>query len=184
MIKVAEGGSQVTAAVSASVPRLRGMVNVRPAAESDVEAIREVGRRAWPPTYGPIAGDAYVERGLERWWSVEAVLTSIRRGGVFVAEGDGEIVGMASAGQVDGEPYLWKLYVVPEGQGLGAGSALLAAVVDSLPPGSTRLGLDHVDGNERAGAFYRAKGFVPIGRKASPLDDGPDEILMELRLPG
>lgn len=158
------------------------MVLVRPAVESDVEAIREVGHRTWPATYGAIAGDDYVAQGLQRWWSAEAVLESVRRGGVFVAEADGEVVGMASFSLHEGRPYLWKLYVRPDRQGLGAGSALLAAVIDALPPGSTRLGLDHVDGNEQAAAFYRAKGFVPTGRMASPLGTGPDEILMELRL--
>ncbi len=59
-----------------------------------------------------------------------------------------------------------------------------AAVVDSLPAGSTRLGLDYVDGNERAAAFYRARGFRVTGRTPSPLGVGPDEILMELPLAG
>jgi ribosomal protein S18 acetylase RimI-like enzyme len=159
------------------------MVTVRAAVEADVEAIREVGHQTWPPTYGPIAGDDYVAKGLAQWWSADAVLESVRGGGVLVAEADGEIVGMASFSQLDGQPYLWKLYVRPDRQGLGAGSALLTAVLDALPAGSTRLGLDYVDGNDPAAAFYRAKGFVPIGRKPSPLADGPDEILMELRLP-
>ncbi|HEY3631949.1 MAG TPA: GNAT family N-acetyltransferase [Jatrophihabitantaceae bacterium] len=159
------------------------MVTVRAAVEADVEAIREVGHQTWPPTYGPIAGDDYVAKGLAQWWSADAVLESVRGGGVLVAEADGEIVGMASFSQLDGQPYLWKLYVRPDRQGLGAGSALLTAVLDALPAGSTRLGLDYVDGNDSANAFYRAKGFVPIGRKPSPLADGPDEILMELRLP-
>jgi ribosomal protein S18 acetylase RimI-like enzyme len=143
-----------------------------------------VGRRTWPATYTAIAGRDYVEQGLAKWWSTEAVLASVRRGGVFVAEADGTVVGLASVGVLDGMPYLWKLYVLPERHGTGAGSALLAAVLDSLPAGSTRLGLDYVDGNESAAGFYRAKGFVEIGRKTSPLDVGPDEILMELQLPG
>jgi len=158
------------------------MVTVRPAAESDVEGIRGVGHTTWPATYGGIAGDEYVAQGLAQWWSVDAVLASIRRGGVLVAEVEHEVVGIASFSGQDGEPYLWKLYVLPDRHGSGIGSALLAAVIDALPAGATRLGLDYVDGNEPAAAFYRAKGFVPIGRTPSPLADGPDEILMELRL--
>jgi ribosomal protein S18 acetylase RimI-like enzyme len=158
-------------------------MQVRAAVEADVEAIREVGHQTWPATYGAIAGDGYVAQGLERWWSADAVLESVRRGGVLVAVADdGEVVGMASFSDHDGQPYLWKLYVRPDRQGIGAGSALLAAVLDALPPGTRRLGLDYVDGNERAAAFYRAKGFVQIGRQPSPLGTGPDEILMELRL--
>jgi ribosomal protein S18 acetylase RimI-like enzyme len=159
-------------------------LTVRPAVEADVEAIRAVGVATWPATYQAVAGREYVTRGLERWWSTEAVRDSIGRGGVFVAELDGAVVGMASVGALGGAPYLWKLYVLPDRHGSGAGSALLSAVVDSLPAGSTRLGLDYVDGNERAAAFYRARGFRVTGRKPSPLGAGPDEILMELPLAG
>ncbi len=157
---------------------------VRLAVEADVEAIRAVGVATWPATYEPLAGPEYVAHGLERWWSAEAVRDSILRGGVFVAELDGVAVGMASVGERDGAPYLWKLYVLPDRHGIGAGSALLDAVIESLPAGSPRLGLDYVDGNERAAAFYRARGFRVTGRTPSPLGVGPDEILMELPLAG
>ncbi len=159
-------------------------VTVRRAVEADVVAIRAVGLATWPATYEAVAGRDYVTQGLERWWSADAVRDSILRGGVFVGELDGVVVGMASVGERDGEPYLWKLYVLPDRHGVGAGSALLAAVVDSLPAGSTRLGLDYVDGNDRAAAFYRARGFRVTGRTPSPLGVGPDEILMELALAG
>jgi ribosomal protein S18 acetylase RimI-like enzyme len=159
-------------------------LTVRPAVDADVEAIRAVGVATWPATYGPLAGPEYVAHGLERWWSTEAVRESIGRGGVFVAELDGAVVGMASVGERDGAPYLWKLYVLPDRHGVGAGSALLDAVIESLPAGSPRLGLDYVDGNERAAAFYRARGFRVTGRTPSPLGVGPDEILMELPLAG
>jgi len=159
-------------------------LTVRPAVDADVEAIRVVGVATWPATYGPLAGPEYVAHGLERWWSAEAVRDSILRGGVFVAELDGVVVGMASVGERDGAPYMWKLYVLPDRHGIGAGSALLDAVIESLPAGSPRLGLDYVDGNERAAAFYRARGFRVTGRTPSPLGVGPDEILMELPLAG
>ena len=144
----------------------------------------KIGVATWPATYEAFAGREYVTQGLERWWSTEAVRDSIGRGGVFVAELDGVVVGMASVGELGGAPYLWKLYVLPDRHGIGAGSALLSAVVDSLPAGSTRLGLDYVDGNERAAAFYLARGFRVTGCKPSPLGAGPDEILMELPLAG
>ncbi len=159
-------------------------LTVRPAVEADVDAIRAVGVATWPATYEAVAGREYVAQGLERWWSAEAVRDSIGRGGVFVAALDGVVVGMASVGERDGAPYLWKLYILPDRQGLGAGSALLDAVIASLPDDSMRLGLDYVDGNERAAAFYRARGFRVTGRTPSPLGVGPDEILMELPLAG
>jgi ribosomal protein S18 acetylase RimI-like enzyme len=158
-------------------------LRVRPAVIGDAEAIRAVGLSTWPATYEPIAGREYVELGLARWWSADVLRESIGHGGVFVAEVDGVVVGMASVGERDGAPYLWKLYVLPDRHGVGAGSALLDSVVASAPAGSTRLGLDYIDGNERAAGFYHAKGFREIGRKPSALGFGPDEILMELPLP-
>lgn len=157
-------------------------LTVRRAVEVDVEAVRAVGFATWPATYTPIAGEAYVEQGLAKWWSAEAVRESIRRGTVLVAEREDVVIGVASvsAGD-DGVPMLWKLYVAPSAQGSGAGSALLAAAIAALPAGADRLRLDYLDGNEQAAAFYRARGFAEIGRYAGALD-GPDEVLMELRL--
>lgn len=157
-------------------------VTVRRAVAADVDAVRAVGHAAWPPTYGPLYGDAYVAEGLARWWSEEAVLRSIEKNRTYVAERDGAAVGTATVGELDGVPVLWKIYVRPDDQGGGVGSALLAAVLADLPPG--RLILERVEGNERAAGFYESRGFREFRRDAPERPGEPGLVWMELTVPG
>lgn len=156
---------------------------VRAAVPADLAGVRAVGLRTWPPTYEQILGADHVAAGLDRWWSPAAIERGIALGRYLVADAGGEIVGMASFGERDGDPVLWRLYVVPDWQGRGMGSALLRAVLGRLPPAAHRLQVEYADGNEPAAAFYRANGFREIGRHASMLGpDVPAEVDMELRL--
>ena len=107
-------------------------VEVRRAVEEDLDAILSVGHRTWPPTYEPIAGADYVAMGLAKWWSAESTLPAIRAGRMTVAEIDGDVVGVASAGPHEGHLVLWKLYVLPEHQRGGIGARLLHVVVDAV----------------------------------------------------
>jgi ribosomal protein S18 acetylase RimI-like enzyme len=86
-------------------------------------------------------------------------------------------VGTATVGELDGVPVLWKIYVRPDDQGGGVGSALLEAVLADLPAG--RLRLEYVEGNERAAAFYRARGFRELRRDAPEEPGRPGQIWME-----
>ena len=71
---------------------------IRPADGNDLKAVVEVGRRTWPVTYGPIAGEDYVAMGLAKWWTEDANIPAIRAGRVTVAEVDGTVVGIAVVG--------------------------------------------------------------------------------------
>jgi len=159
-------------------------VVVRRATETDVDAVMSVGHRTWPPTYAPIAGDDYVAMGLAKWWSADATLTAIRAGRMTVAEVDGEVVGVASAGPYrahgeagEGRLVLWKLYVLPEHQREGVGARLLEAVVEGARGVYPEIRLAYVDGNTTARDFYSHKGFVEVERE--PGSGGlPDNIWM------
>ena len=154
---------------------------VRRATPADSEAIRNVGLRTWPATYEDFAGPAYVEHGLATWWSEEATRRSIAETTVLVAEDDGQVLGMASLDDVDGTPVIWKLYVLPEHQGRGVGSLLLASALRALPADSSRVVLEYTEGNDSAARFYQAKGFTELRRE--PGREGwPDAIWMELVL--
>ncbi len=160
------------------------MVAVRAAIPGDVDAVNQVGRRTWPSTYTNIAGADYVARGLARWWSHDGTLSAIEAGRVAVAVIDDAIVGMASVGPGDGFRIIWKLYVMPDQQGAGCGSALLAHVIDAArADGETAIRLEYLDGNERAARFYAAKGFREVSREPDR-DGGPDRVWVELRLDG
>ena len=74
---------------------------------------------------------------------------------VWVAEMDGQVVGVAS---LDGAT-LTQLYILPGKQGLGIGCALLARAKERRPEG---LELWAFQRNTRARAFYERRGFVAI----------------------
>ncbi len=155
---------------------------IRPAEMSDLAAVLNVGRRTWPATYGPVAGDEYVEMGLAKWWTEDATTPSIRAGRVTVAELDGEVVGIAAAGMHEKHLTLWKLYVLPEHQGKAIGSALLQAVEDrARADNHPDIRLSYLDGSTGAERFYRSKGFVETGRESSG-EGIPESVWMELAL--
>ncbi|WP_328529814.1 GNAT family N-acetyltransferase [Nocardioides sp. NBC_00368] len=157
-------------------------MRVREATTEDPDAVIHVGVTTWRATYPPITGQAYVEDGINKWWAPDAVLPGIRAGTVLVAEVDDRVIAMASYSLFEDHLMLWKLYVLPEVQGSGAGSALLGEVIARA--GDLPVRLTHLVGNDRAHAVYERLGFVEAADTVpSPIDGGPEEIVME-RSPG
>ncbi len=154
---------------------------IRAADGNDLLAVLDVGHRTWPVTYGPIAGEEYVAMGLAKWWTKDATIPAIRAGRVTVAEVDGEVVGIASVGPHESHLALWKLYVLPEHQGRGIGSALLDSVVARATGDYPQIRVSYLDGNTSAEGFYRSKGFVEIGRESGG-DGIPESVWMQLVL--
>ena len=94
-----------------------------------------------------------------------------------VAELDGDVVGVASAGPHEGHLVLWKLYVLPEHQRGGIGARLLEAVVEGARGIHPEIRLAYIEGNVAARDFYARKGFVEVDRE--PGSGGlPDTIWM------
>jgi len=142
----------------------------------DVSALARVHVETWRETYRGLMRDevlddpGFIER-RERFWT--AVLTDDRfHGGIAVAEQDDEMVGIALAGPSMWTTQLYVLYTYSAVHGSGAGSALLAAVLDAR--GSSVLWV--ADPNPRAQAFYRKHDFVPDG--TSKIEDGVRELRM------
>jgi len=154
---------------------------IRMADGNDLLAILDVGRRTWPITYGPIAGEDYVKMGLAKWWTDDATIPAIRAGRVTVAELDGTVVGIAVVGPHEKHLVLWKLYVLPEYQGQAIGSALIDSVVAQAKGVHPEIRLSYLNGNAAAGDFYRSKGFVEISRESGG-DGIPESIWMQLEL--
>ncbi|GGO86372.1 hypothetical protein GCM10011584_08520 [Nocardioides phosphati] len=159
----------------------RTTVVIRRATPADVDGVLAVGRATWPPTYGPLVGDAYVDHVLASWWTPESTHASIERGVVWVADDGGEVVGMASYGLRERTATIGRLYVRPERQREGVGEALLAKVLGAVAGTADRVTLAFMDGNEAARLFYGARGFVETRRETDALG-GPDDVWMELDL--
>ncbi len=151
-------------------------VVIRPATAYDVDAVIDVGRRTWPQTYTSIAGEDYVRMGLAKWWTVAATRPLVVAGKATVAELDGQVVGAAVVGPLNGDLVLFRLYVVPEHQGIGIGRMLLEDVMQvARERGHRIIRLSYLDGNDSAEGFYRSFGFTESHRE--PTGDGiPDSI--------
>lgn len=80
---------------------------------------------------------------------------------VFVAEIDGRLAGFLSVTERDCEGYVREIFVSPEHQRQGVGTALMALAKQLHPDG---LSLHTLQRNVQASAFYEKHGFVVASR--------------------
>jgi GNAT superfamily N-acetyltransferase len=131
-------------------------VRIREASPADLDALFDVQKAAstaayahvYPPDRYPYPDDAIRREIARRLGSEETAY--------FVAEEDDRIVGFAgvSPGWVE------QLYVLPELQGHGVGSALLESAVEHRrEAGDTELRLWTLEDNEAGRRFYEARGW-------------------------
>lgn len=138
------------------------VLTIRFAAAEDGAAIAAVVRESWLAANGALlpadsrsnalaAGRDFAAFVAGEWQSVR------------VAEIDGEIVGAVG---VNPAGVIWMLYVLPGYQGYGVGSVLYDAAIGTIrSAGSRKAVLEVLAANENAVAFYRARGWVPEGRR-------------------
>lgn len=151
-------------------------MNARDATPDDAPAIAAVHVASWNAAYrGVIADDALDEltegRLAEEWR--EGIERPDPAGSKVAVVGDGaEITGYSRYGPArddDLDPRevaeVYGFYLHPDVWGRGGGTALMDHVVADLRRASFRSAvLWVVQVNERAQAFYRARGFAPDGR--------------------
>ncbi|PSQ29865.1 N-acetyltransferase [Halobacteriales archaeon SW_6_65_46] len=158
------------------------MPEIRPATTDDAAAIREIADAAWWDTYpGTLATDQ-IATAVERLYDLEFLREVIRERDdllFLVAERDGEPVGFTSAQQTFAdEVELFSLYVHPDHQREGVGTALLDAVLDAARTASVdRLKAGVLSGNRQARGFLETRAFertetvtTEIGGESHPED--------------
>jgi GNAT superfamily N-acetyltransferase len=123
---------------------------IRRAEPHDADAIAFVHRTSMREAL-PYLPDLHTPEEDRQWVATVVLPKQV----VWVAERDGEIVGVAALH--DG--WLEQLYMLPAYQGMGIGSALLAKAMEASPEG---LNLWAFQRNERARAFYERRGFVAV----------------------
>jgi len=134
---------------------------IRSATAGDTAAIEAVVRESWLEANKNII-PADSQRALTNSRNLAGFVAgewhSIR-----VAEMDGAIVGAVG---VNPAGVIWMLYVLPAYQGCGVGSALYDAAIGTIKTAGRRKAvLEVLAANENAIAFYRARGWVPEGRR-------------------
>lgn len=139
---------------------------IRAASESDLGAVRSLLVETWHATYDALYGRERVRQIVGSWHSPAALKARLERhdSAFLLAEEGGQICGMAFAAATEdgGTVMLHQLYVMPCRHGQGIGGQLLAAVENAFPRAS-RIRLEVEEGNSRAVAFYRARGFLKVG---------------------
>lgn len=138
---------------------------VRTATAADAAAIAEIGRIAFPPTYAGSLDPAVIATVVDALYSDEGAAATVEASEadsdsrLFVLERDGRVEGFLHYDERGPEPELHRIYLHPDAISTGGGSALMAALHDSLPAGKGGYVLLVAANNARAIAFYRRHGL-------------------------
>jgi GNAT superfamily N-acetyltransferase len=150
------------------------MYLIREAAATDVEAILQIARETWWPTYEPILGKDQVAYMLDELYSTDKITTQVaeKQQTFLLLIEDGKPVGFAaySPREEDADIYkLHKLYCLPVTQGKGYGKILINAVADKVKEaGKNTLDLN-VNRYNKAKSFYEKMGFEVIYEEDIPI---------------
>ena len=163
-------------------------IHVRRGRPDEAEALARLHVDVWRATYRDLAPSEAVKLLDEArrlpYWTRATTLTEAGRG-VWVADGDGTLLGVVSVGASDhpifeGRAELKHLYVAGDAQGRGVGARLLRRAIDDCQAaGDVGLALAVVKQNARARRFYGKMGGIEV---AEFTDAGPlwrsDNILV------
>ena len=134
---------------------------------SDIGAVRKVARETWSRTYRDSIPENVQREFMDRAYS-DASLARRRESGVFLVAAvdtdvDTKVLGFVNLNRISrSEVFLGSLYVLPEAQGLGIGSRLLAAGIGRFPA-AKRFVLRVERNNLKARRFYETRGFHETG---------------------
>jgi ribosomal protein S18 acetylase RimI-like enzyme len=142
-------------------------VQVRRARPEDAAAIAEVHARTWRVAYEHVFGAELLAARTPDVALWEGVLAR-GRSDVHVADDEG-VVGFVSTGEsrdVDAAAELYAIYVLPNGWGTGAGTALMRAGLDAMRARfSGEAVLWVLEDNPRARRFYEREGWTVDGAR-------------------
>lgn len=138
-------------------------LSIRIASKIDIPIIQEIAYTTWPSTYGHILNKEQLNYMLDMMYSSSSLENQMNQNiTFFLAELNGEIVGFASTGRepMEGMFKLHKLYILPNIQTKGIGSALLEAVILFAKKNSGEQLVLQVNRNNSAVDFYKKKDFI------------------------
>jgi GNAT superfamily N-acetyltransferase len=164
-------------------------IDVRVAAEGDLPGVESVARQAWHATYAGALSTQDIDSFLEAHYSQPALhrrLTHLGPGFIVGREA-GEVIGFACLGRpCEDELELFAIYVLPDYQGRGVGSALWRAVEHEVRRSSTlKFHLWVLTSNLSASTFYAGKGGRVAGTRTYPVGDQEiSETRFEFQLAG
>lgn len=136
------------------------MVIIRKMHVEDIPQVQDVAKKSWNATYEGIIPFEIQEKFLKVAYNNDRMKQRLERSFLFVAEIDSNVVGFANFSPVndEGKAELGAIYLYPEYQGKGIGSALLQKGINELE-GVVEIYINVERDNEIGKSFYDAKGF-------------------------
>ncbi|KAB2333312.1 GNAT family N-acetyltransferase [Cytobacillus depressus] len=137
--------------------------SIRSATIDDFGHIQNVAKTSWHYTYEGIIPRDIQDNFLQTAYNDEMMRRRIERSHLFVGETDGKIVGFANFSSVNdqGEIELGAIYLFPEYQGKGIGTALLQEGINTIQ-GIREVYINVEKENLTGRNFYEAKGFEVV----------------------
>ncbi|MBS4174670.1 GNAT family N-acetyltransferase [Bacillus sp. FJAT-49736] len=129
----------------------------------DIPHIQKVAKISWDSTYEGIIPKSVQESFLKTAYNDEMMKRRYEGSLIFVAEVEGEVIGFANFSRLkeNGEAELGAVYLYPQFQGQGIGTALLKEGINSL--GNVKELYINVEKDNLIGKnFYKAKGFKVV----------------------
>lgn len=128
--------------------------------KEDINQVQTVAKTSWNSTYEGIIPLELQERFLNTAYSDEMMVKRLNGSSLYVAEIGGEIVGFANFSPVreNREVELGAIYLLPEYQGKGIGTALLQEGIKNVN-GAKSVKISVEKENKSGTNFYHAKGF-------------------------
>ena len=161
------------------------MLTIARATEDDVDAIKEVLSATWIDTYASHLSPATIAQVTTEWHAPELLRSQIERDTCYfaVARLDGEIVGLVTVVETSPlELHVLRLYVRPQHQKRGIGTALLDSALSRYPAART-VRLEVEQRNEGGVSYWRRQRFVAVGSSTQQVGADVLSILtMERRL--
>ncbi|WP_290818935.1 GNAT family N-acetyltransferase [Halovivax sp.] len=160
-------------------------MELRPATADDREAIREIARAAWHDTYDQLDPET-IDETVDAWYDDETFREAIDEPGtaVIVAERDGELAGFTHGVVYEDEGDVLRMYVHPDHQREGIGTALHERLRSALEDFSmNRMRAIDFASNEGGRRFYEELGFEQTGTGGVEIgDERYDEVVYTLEL--
>ena len=156
---------------------------IRTVDRDDIEAIRDLLVETWHATYDGIYGKERVAAINRDWHSAQALRKRMSKPySEFVIADDGEdILGVAFASMGEERiASLHQLYVNPNAQSRGTGTALLIEMESAFPM-AAKMRLEVEEANEKAIAFYQKQGYRQVDRteNCGTRDSGIPALIFE-----
>jgi len=138
-------------------------IRVRKMKKKDIPHVQYVAKVSWHATYEGVIPRNIQDNFLQNAYSNDAMKQRLKNSHLFVAEIDRDIIGFANYSPVkqDGQVELGAIYLLPEFQGKGGGTALLQEGMKRLE-GVKKIHLSVEKSNRKGKQFYEAKGFEVV----------------------